>query len=224
VSQPPIVVERVDTPRGELVLRQVDNDYEIISNGIFLMDTRDGASERLLVSAALAATATPASVLIGGLGMGISLLAALADPGIQRVTVVEIEPTIMAWHRTHLADRTQAAFNDPRADIVIADIVDHLRESTKSYDAICLDVDNGPDWTVTTGNQRLYDDDGTALLASRLTPGGVLAIWSASRPSSYEGVLASHFSSVDVHEVAVARGDPDVILIAAGPRVGVGTS
>src|SRR5947209_8649608 len=98
----PEVVERVDTDRGELVLRSCGEHFDVISNGVFLMDTRDGRSERLLVRAALDAVAMPRSVLIGGVGVGFSLLEALTDHRVTRVDVVEIEPAILDWHRTHL--------------------------------------------------------------------------------------------------------------------------
>jgi len=89
------VVERVTTPRGELVLRQDGEHFEVISNGVFLMDTRDGRSERLLVTAALAAHPEPRSLLIGGLGVGFSLAAAVADSRLREITVVEIEPVLI---------------------------------------------------------------------------------------------------------------------------------
>jgi spermidine synthase len=89
-----------------------------------------------------------------------------------------------------------------------------LRSSPTQYDAICLDVDNGPEWTVTADNAGLYGDAGTALLARRLRPGGVLTVWSAARSPAYEGVLARHFGKVEVVEVPVARGEPDVVFAA----------
>ena len=90
-----MILERVQTPRGELALRQVGEHFEIVSNGVFLMDSRDGRSERLLATAALAAHAAPRHVLIGGLGVGFTLATALADARISSVTVVEVEPTIV---------------------------------------------------------------------------------------------------------------------------------
>ena len=100
----PTVVARVTTERGELVLRRVGDDFEVISNGTFLMDTRDGRSERLLVDAALQRHPAPREVLIGGLGVGFSVVAALADAPVDRVTVVEVEQAVVDWHDTHLAD------------------------------------------------------------------------------------------------------------------------
>jgi spermidine synthase len=214
-----VIVERVTTPRGELVLRTDGEHFEVISNGTFLMDTRAGESERLLARAGLDAHPSPERVLIGGLGVGFSLVEALADPDVGSVTVVEVEATIVAWHHGPLAAYTAAALADPRTTVVIGDLADHLESHDDRYDVICLDVDNGPDWTVTETNSRLYDEAGTTLLASRLTERGVLTVWSAARSPAYETTLHCHFAHVEVHEVAVQRGEPDVVMVASGRRI-----
>jgi spermidine synthase len=201
------VVERVTTPRGELVLREDGEHFEVISNGVFLMDTRDGRSERLLVTAALDAHANPRTLLIGGLGVGFSLAAAITDPRLRRITVVEIEPVLVDWYESKLGG---TAHHDPRVRVEIGDISGHVG----NYDVICLEVDNGPDWTVTEGNKNLYDEIGTALLANRLTPNGVLAVWSAHEVPSYEELLRKRFNKVQVFTVEVPRGEPDAIYIA----------
>jgi hypothetical protein len=235
------VVERVETPRGELVLRRDGEHFEVISNGVFLMDTRNGESERLLIRQALTRLqsnvalpieiepkpfespgqwpiASPAwRVLIGGLGVGFSLREALADERVARVTVVEIEATIVGWHERHLRHLTREARNDERTQIVIADIAELLQSSSVQYDAICLDIDNGPDWTISEANAELYGDSGVALLARRLNPDGVLAVWSAAGSSAYEQVLGRRFGNVEVTEVPVARGGPDVVFVATNP-------
>jgi spermidine synthase len=208
-----VIIDRVTTDRGELVLRRDGEHLEVISNGTFLMDTRNGESERLLITAALAAHADPHSILIGGLGVGFSLAEAIRDQRLETVTVVEIEPTILAWHDTHLAPLTAAALADRKVTVVVADLLEQLRATPDRYDVICLDIDNGPDWTVTPGNAPLYDDAGTALLASRLASGGVLGVWSAAASSAYASTLRRHFARVEVHEVAVRRGEPDVVMI-----------
>ena len=201
------VVARVETPRGELVLRRDGEHFEVISNGVFLMDTRDGRSERLLVTAALDAHPAPRSLLIGGLGVGFSLDAAVADERLERITVVEIEPALPRWYEAELGG---TAHRDPRVDIVVGDISQHAG----SYDVVCLDVDNGPDWTVTEDNTSLYDAAGTAKLAGRLNPGGVLAVWSAHPVAAYEELLRAQFRDVKFLTVDVARGEPDVVYVA----------
>jgi len=190
------------------VLRRDGEHFEVISNGLFLMDTRDGRSERLLVTASLDAHPGPRSLLIGGLGVGFSLEAAVSDERLEQITVVEIEPTLLRWYDEQLGG---AAHRDPRVTVVIDDISQH----DGSYDVICLDVDNGPDWTVTETNSGLYDAAGTAMLAGRLNPGGVLAVWSAHQVASYEEVLRTQFRHVRALTVDVARGEPDVVYVAS---------
>jgi spermidine synthase len=208
-----VVLERVETPRGELVLRRDGEDFEVISNGVFLMDTRNGESERLLVRRALDHGGVR-SILIGGLGVGFSLLEALSDPRVSAVFVAELEPTVVGWHRERLRHLTGDALADPRAQVVVGDVYELMRDCDEVYDAICLDVDNGPSWTVSESNDRLYGDAGTALLAGRLHAGGVLTVWSATRSAAYEQVLRRHFGKVDVVEVPVSRGEPDVVFTA----------
>src|SRR5215212_4875123 len=97
------VVDRCISPRGVMQLQKRGQHFEIISNGVFLMATHNGASERRLVTEALAAATNPRRVLIGGLGVGFSLGVALADSRVSHVTVVEIEERLIAWNRTELA-------------------------------------------------------------------------------------------------------------------------
>ncbi|HJU01381.1 MAG TPA: spermidine synthase [Actinomycetes bacterium] len=214
-----VVVERVVTPRGELVLRRAQAHYEIIANGVFLMDTRNGASERLLVRAALEACRQPrVRVLLGGLGVGFSLDAALRHPAVTEVVVVEVEEAIIRWHATHFGAQASRALEDPRTRVVNADLTAWLVDGADRFDAICLDVDNGPDWTVAAGNAVLYTGEGLSMLGRRLAPGGVLAVWSAMAAPAFEAALRRHFGGVRVHLVEVPRGDPDHVYVAAGAR------
>jgi spermidine synthase len=215
VTDEPRVLERVTTPRGELMLRQVGDDLEVISNGVFLMDTRDGRSERALVREAVATHPAARRLLIGGLGVGFSLLEALLHPSVEQVDVVEIEPVLVEWHAVHLRDRTAAALADPRVRVVVADVREHLAASPQGYDAVCLDVDNGPDWTVTAANAGLYGADGVAECVGALAPGGVLAVWSAAQAPAYELRLREHLTGVRVVEITayVERGAPDVVYV-----------
>ena len=199
------------------MLRRAGQHFEVISNGTFLMDTRDGRSERLLVSAAVAAAQEPRSLLVGGLGVGFSLREAVAAAALERIDVVEIEPALVQWHRNHLAPLTGAALADPRVSVVVADLADHVATHAATYDVLCVDVDNGPTWTVTPANDALYDREGTLRLLAALRPGGVLAAWSAMPVPAYEQLLRDLGCTVTVHTVDVARGDPDVVYVAT-PR------
>jgi spermidine synthase len=217
----PEVIDRREGPYGEVVLRRQGSLLQIIANGCFLMDTSDGRSERLLVDAALdALDGRPApSVLIGGLGVGFSLAHAAAEPGWGRISVVERERAVIDWHREGpLAGLSREALADPRTEIVGADLITYVHETCATYDALCLDIDNGPDWTVTEDNESLYSAAGLADCARVLTPGGVLAVWSAGPSPEFEGSLRNAgFQRVRTEEIPVARGVPDVVHLAVRP-------
>jgi spermidine synthase len=216
--EPRKVLARVQTPRGELVLRGEGDHLEVISNGVFLMDTRDGGSERLLVRAALDRHDHPRTVLVAGLGVGFTLVEALADPRVHRVIVVEREPVLIGWHRSWLARFSAGGLDDPRTTVVCADLVDWLREpSETAIDVACLDTDNGPDWLVSEGNAALYATDGLERLRSVLAPGGLAAFWSASASPAFAARLAAVFAGVETFTVPSAnapRGEPDVVFLA----------
>ncbi|MEU5521751.1 spermidine synthase [Streptomyces sp. NPDC093250] len=222
IPEAPEVLDRREGPYGEVVLRRHGDLLQIIANGCFLMDTSDGRSERRLVDAALAAldggTADP-RVLIGGLGVGFSLAHAAGQSRWGRITVVEREPAIIEWHRAGpLAGLSARALADPRAEIVEADLVRYVHETSDTFDALCLDIDNGPDWTVTEGNEGLYSPAGLAACARVLKPRGVLAVWSAQPSPEFEGTLRNAgFRQVRTEEIPVARGVPDVVHIGVRP-------
>ena len=158
----------------------------------------------------------PRDVLIGGLGVGFSVVAALADRRVENVTVVEIEQALVDWHDTHLAAFAGGLLRDARVAVAVADITAHLAAQASSYDVVCLDVDNGPDWTVTDANATLYDDTGTRLVVGALRPQGVLSVWSASASPSYEQRLRTELDDLTVIEVPRVRTPPDVVYV--GPR------
>ena len=188
------------------------------------MDTRDGRSERLLVRAALDRHPRPRRLLVGGLGVGFSLVEAVADLGLTAVDVVEIEPQLVAWHRRWFRDISAEALADPRVRVVVADLRDHLAVAAagpedERYDVVCLDVDNGPGWTVFEGNAELYAPAGLRLALDSLGPRGVLAVWSAHASGHFESALAGLLDDVRRHEVPVrlARGQPDVVYVGRKP-------
>ncbi|MEV6573205.1 spermidine synthase [Streptomyces sp. NPDC051577] len=218
----PVVLDRREGPYGEVVLRLRGETHEIIANGCFLMDTSDGRSERLLIDAAFGALrpASPApSVLVGGLGVGFSLAHAAAQPHWGRIVVAEREEAIIDWHRGGpLAPLSATALADPRVRVLHTDLVAYLHDTGDRYDALCLDIDNGPDWTVTDDNRGLYSPAGLAACRARLTAGGVLAVWSARPSQAFEQALwNAGFESVRTEEVRVARGVPDVVHLARAP-------
>jgi spermidine synthase len=204
------VLARVDGLCGELVLRRVGPHHEIIANGVFLMDTRNGESERLLVRAA-ADRMPPGRLLVGGLGVGFSLREALSHPSVHEVVVVEREPTVIKWNTAHLGNASLLA--DPRVRVVCADLVTWLRDAGR-FAALCLDIDNGPEWTVDDGNAALYGSAGLDMLTGALAPGGVLAVWSAGTAPAFVTALTGRLGPVETLEIPVPRGEPDLVFLA----------
>jgi spermidine synthase len=211
----PVVLDRRSTPHGELLLRRVDDAFELIANGVFLMDSRDGRSERELVRRAL--PDGPADVLIGGLGFGFSAAEALSSPNVRAVTVVEIEESIVDWAGTTLRPVTGLDLDDPRLELVVEDFAAYLGRTEARVDAICLDVDNGPDWLVHEANAHLYTREGLAELRARLRPGGRLTVWSHAPAAGLLADLEALFGDPYAVEVPRPGLPPDVIYVATEP-------
>jgi len=209
----PEVIDRRDGVNGELTLRRTGADHEVIVNGTFLMDTRDGRSERALVREAVAGL-DEARVLLGGLGVGFSLDEALRAPSVAEVVVCEIESAVVEWTRTHLREYGGAGLDDPRVSLVVADLGETLESLDGPVDAICLDVDNGPGWVVHERNRRLYADPGIALLRRRVRPGGRLTVWAAAADTEFEARLHDRFDAVRAVTIPVSRGDDDIVYVA----------
>ena len=177
------------TPRGELVLRRVDGAFEVISNGVFLMDTRDGRSERALVRAAVARH--PRGPSPAGRRARRRLLAARGGGSARadRHRRGGDRAGARGMARDAPARPHRLGSARPAGHGAAADVRDHLRASAGRYDIVCLDVDNGPGWTVTEDNAELYGAAGLATCVEALAPGGVLAVWSAHRSPAYEQLV-----------------------------------
>ena len=208
-----MVIDRRDGVNGELVLRRAGAHHEVIVNGTFLMDTRDGRSERALVREAVAGL-RDARVLLGGLGAGFSLDEALRSPEVAEVVVCEIEPAVVEWARTYLRGHGGAGLDDPRVSLIVGDLADVLESLDGPVDAICLDVDNGPGWLVHDRNRRLYADAGIGLLRGRLRPGGRLTVWAAAADAEFEARLRDRFDAVRAVAIPVPRGVDDIVYVA----------
>jgi len=169
---------------GELRLMRRGPEFSIKLGTNELMNSRLSATEQALATIAcdkIRARARP-TILIGGLGMGFTLRAALVVLGAQaEIIVAELVPAVVAWARGPMAELFGDSLTDPRVHIKEADVGDLIRSGRAAHDAILLDVDNGPEGMTREANDGLYDLDGLAAAYMALRPGGVLAIWS-SRP------------------------------------------
>ena len=182
---PRVVLERTLVPGGELVLARRGEEYSIRVGGVELMNSRDHSSEdELGKQTAARLSAEAPRVMIGGLGFGFTLRAALdALPATAKVDVVEIVPALVQWNRTLLASLAKEPLADPRVTVIEADVAEVIK-SAKNYDAIVLDVDNGPD-AVYDGNAGLYKRRGLEAAKRALAAGGVLAVWSAFKSNTF---------------------------------------
>lgn len=168
---------------GELRLMRRDTEFSIMAGSIELMNSRLSGSEEALATLAWARLASrPAPrVLIGGLGMGFTLRAALAVlPAEAKVTVAELAPEVIAWARGPLAEVFKGCLEDPRLSVHTGDVGPLIAQAPAAWDAILLDVDNGPEGLTRRANDALYDLPGLARARTALTPGGVLAVWSSA--------------------------------------------
>ena len=171
------------TPDGTaMALTKRDREYVILANGKSLMSSLMHGSEEALATLAclhLRNVEEP-SVLVGGLGMGFTLRAALdLLPADGRVIVAELVPAVVEWNRGALGPLAGYPLKDKRVRVAVGDVKDVLNSSRGAFDAILLDVDNGPAPFTAEANAGLYDDRGLAAARSALKGGGVLAIWSA---------------------------------------------
>jgi len=189
---------------GELKLFRRGSDFMILLDRNELMSSRMSGSEEALATMTCERLRNPstARVLIGGYGMGFTLRAALRrlGPG-ARVTVAELVPGILAWARGPLQHLTANCLDDPRVVIVEGDVGAVIAAADASFDAILLDVDNGPDGLTRADNDRLYSKQGLEAAKAALRPGGVLAVWSAAPDPAFARALRK--AGFDVDEVAV---------------------
>ena len=198
--------------------RRDDGALELRVNGVFVMDDRETSTERSMVRAVLADR--PTNVLVGGLGLGYMVREFLTDSRIVAVTVAEIEPQIVEWMREG-AIPADDLLSDPRLAIEIGDVQDIVAAaSNHSFDAIVLDVDNGPDFLVDAANSAVYEAPFVEVCARKIRAGGQLCIWSQADSPALRMVLAEHFRVVEADAIPVrlqGRDEAYWILRGRGP-------
>lgn len=217
-----VIIARADSPRGEVVLSErEDGVLELRVNGVFVMDTAETTSEVALATGALALAGEPRRVLVGGLGMGFTAHALLADPRVQRIDVVELEPALVRWMRDGTIPHGPALLAEERIRVVEADLAVAVREARgTSYDLVLLDVDNGPGNLVHEDNADLYEPAFLHRLRTLLAAGGVLAIWSSHAAPRLEDDLREVFGTASSQAVPVTLQGRDEAYWLISARVG----
>jgi spermidine synthase len=208
----------------ELRLMRRGTDFSMMLGQNELMNSRLSGSEEALATLAcrrIEAVKRP-HLLIGGLGMGFTLRAALAVLGPEaRITVAELVPAVIAWARGPLAGIFGDSLNDPRASILSADVVEVIQSHPTAFDAILLDVDNGPEGLIRKANNALYSLKGLKAIRAALRPRGVLAVWSSGpNPAFTRRLREAGFDAKEVGVRATTKrsGAHHIIWFAAKPE------
>ena len=219
---------QIDTTRVpgadvELRLMRRGAEFSMMLGQNELMNSRLSGSEEALATLAcrrIDGVKGP-HLLIGGLGMGFTLRAALAVLDAQaRITVAELVPAVIAWARGPMADIFGDSLTDPRADIRAADVVEIIKASTSAFDAILLDVDNGPEALIRKANDALYDLKGLQSIRRSLRPGGILAVWSSGPNTAFSkrlGAADFEVNEVGLRATTMRSGAHHVIWFATKP-------
>lgn len=209
---------------GELILQRRGDEYSIRVDGYELMNTRVHGSEDALAEIACGQLedASHAHVLIGGLGMGFTLAAVLKAIGAAgRATVAELVPEVVEWNRGPMGAASGHPLTDPRTIVKTTDVADVIRRNRNAFDAILLDVDNGPTSLVAKGNNRLYTASGLRAAHTALRPSGILAIWSSADDPSFTRRLNQSGFEAEIHKVGSAgRSRGPRYYVWVGRRVG----
>lgn len=234
-----VVVARAQDERAEVALARRGPVTELIVDGVFAMDTVDTGTERALARLALDCWQPDAGrgpdgeevggrrgarVLVGGLGLGFTTAALLADPRVGGVHVVELHAAIVEWARAGMLPLPAAALDDRRLTVTVGDVVDVLPSlAAGTFDAVLMDVDNGPGFLIHPRNAAVYRPQFLRSALHLLAPGGVLAVWSADRAPALADALRS--AGADCREVTlpVQRDGRDLeyalyLAVAVGGR------
>lgn len=220
------LIDREQTELGELTLYRYEaatgeEGYEVRIDEAFLMATHGAVGEVAMAELArqrVASSAGDLHVLVGGLGAGHTLRAALALPAVAAVEVVEISAKVVDWNRRFFGGPGLDGIDDPRVTVSCADLSALLPRRTESYDIELLDVDNGPGWLAAEGNRRLYERAGLEACRQALRPGGVVAFWLPQQSPVLAAALREVFGNVEEVDTAeldtTEPGPSDVVVLA----------
>lgn len=208
---PRILIDTSSVPGsdGELRLFQRGDEFSIMLGQNELMNSRLSGSEEALSHLAckvIAAIERP-RLLIGGLGMGFTLRAALASVGTKaEILVAELVPAVVKWAEGPMKAIFCESLSDRRVRVCVADVGDVIRSSPSAFDAILLDVDNGPEGLTRDANDTLYSLEGLRAAGAALRPGGVLAVWSSGLDAGFVKRLRESGFEVNEHKVRAGAG------------------
>ncbi len=202
------MLENVFTKNSELQLWKYENaekeDFEIIINGVFIMATCNSGSSEFLIRNAVNRIKEdrPLSVLIAGLGMGFTVAEACRNERIKSIDVVEMEEVIVDWNKKYFKTCKHSCFNSERVGLYIDDFYKHAINSQKSYDIVCIDIDNGPMLLVNEGNKRVYTSEFMRVISGVLNNAGVCVIWSCDMDRRLEQSMKDAFDKVEIEELS----------------------
>ncbi len=214
------LLDTAPTPDGsQMSLHRRGQEFSIRIDRQELMNSRQHGSEEAMARLACSdLTSERPRVLVGGLGMGFTLAATNACLSAEaHIAVAELVPAVIRWNRGPLGELAGHPLADPRVQVHRGDIRDLLQRADATWDAILLDVDNGPDGLTQESNRWLYGRKGLARLARLLRPGGVLSVWSASPDRSFTQRLGATGFSARTHTVrarANGKGPKHTIWVA----------
>jgi spermidine synthase len=218
---------KIDTARipgaeGELRLMRRGAEFSIMLGQNELMNSRLSGSEATLATLACRKIAgvARAHLLIGGLGMGFTLRAALAVLGSEaRIAVAELVPEVVAWAQGPMAELFGDSLSDPRVNLQVVDVAAAIKSHPLGFDAILLDVDNGPEGLTRKANDALYDPAGLQSARAALRPGGILAVWSSGpNPRFSKRLRQAGFAVSEVRVRATGKGGGAHHIIWIGTR------
>ncbi len=219
--KPQAIIDRGKTPDdAEILLVKRDDVYSIRVDGLELMSSRAHGSEEALARLVLSEINHEGSlrILVGGLGMGFTLRAALDyRPAVSHVVVVEILAAVVRWNREMLGHLAGMPLDDSRVDLVVGDVAEVIAHGPRSFDAVLLDVDNGPSAFTVDRNESLYGPTGLAAIHRCLRPRGVLGVWSADPAPEFLRLLTGQSFDTRVEQVrarGTAKGPFHTIFVA----------